>query len=74
MARRWKQLSSLSRLNEEYALFNFMGVRATVQALIEEKNHHYDKMTVTDPEKNQTITYYFNIDKPFNWLGNSLKN
>jgi Domain of unknown function (DUF4919) len=60
--------------DEEYALFNFMGVRATAQALIEEKNHHYDKMTVMDPKSNQEITYYFNIDKPFNWLGNSLKN
>ena len=60
--------------DEEYALFSFMGARPTTQALIEDKNHHYDKMTVTDPENNQTITYYFNIDKPFNWLGNSLKN
>jgi hypothetical protein len=60
--------------DEEYALFSSMGVRATGQALIEDKNHHYDKMTVTDPENNQTITYYFNIDRPFNWLGNSLKN
>jgi hypothetical protein len=59
--------------DEEYALFNFMGMRPTAQALIEDKNHHYDKMTVTDPENNQTLTYYFNIDKPFNWLGNSLK-
>jgi hypothetical protein len=60
--------------DEEYALFNFMGLRPTAQALIEDKGHHYDKMTVTDPKKDQNITYYFNIDKPFNWLGNSLKN
>lgn len=60
--------------DEEYALFSFMGTRPTAQALIEDKNHHYDKMTVTDPKNNQSITYYFNIDKPFNWLGNSLKN
>lgn len=59
--------------DEEYALFNFMGVRATAQALIEEKSHHYDKMTVTDPESQQSAIYYFNIDKPFDWLGNSLK-
>ncbi|MEO7971048.1 MAG: DUF4919 domain-containing protein [bacterium] len=59
--------------DEEYALFNYMGVRPTAQALIEDKSHHYDKMTVTDPETQQRATYYFNIDKPFNWLGNSLK-
>jgi hypothetical protein len=59
--------------DEEYALFNFMGVRPTAQALIEEKTHHYDKMTVTDPKTQQEVSYYFNIDKPFNWLGNSLK-
>lgn len=59
--------------DEEYALFNFMGVRPTAQALIEDKSHHYDKMTVTDPKNDQNATYYFNIDKPFNWLNNSLK-
>jgi hypothetical protein len=59
--------------DEEYALFNFMGVRPIAQALIEEKTHHYDKMTVTDPKTEQEVNYYFNIDKPFNWLGNSLK-
>ncbi|HBB88328.1 MAG TPA: hypothetical protein DC047_11995 [Blastocatellia bacterium] len=59
--------------DEEYALFNFMGVRPTAQALIEEKSHHYDKMTVTDPKSEQNAIYYFNIDKPFDWLNNSLK-
>ncbi len=60
--------------DEEYALFNFMGLRPTAQELIEDKAHHYDKMTVTDPKNNQNVIYYFNIDKPFNWLSNSLKN
>jgi len=58
---------------EEYALFNFMGLRPAGQALIEDKGHHYDKMTAIDPKTNQSSIYYFNIDKPFNWLGNSLK-
>jgi len=60
--------------DEEYALFNFMGLRPTGQALIEDKGHHYDQMTAIDPQTNQSSTYFFNIDKPFNWLGNSLKN
>ena len=59
--------------DEEYAMFNYMGVRPTAQALIEEQTHHYDKMTVTDPKTEREVIYYFNIDKPFNWLGNSLK-
>jgi hypothetical protein len=59
--------------DEEYDLFNYMGVRPAGQELIEDKGHHYDKMTVTDPKSNQKIIYYFNIDRPFNWLGNSLK-
>jgi hypothetical protein len=60
-------------IDEEYAWFNFMGLRPAGQALIADKGHHYDKMTAMDPKTQQTSTYYFNIDKPFNWLGNSLK-
>lgn len=59
--------------DEEYTLFNFMGLRPAGQALIEDQGHHYDKMTAIDPKTNQSNAYYFNIDKPFNWLGNSLK-
>ena len=59
--------------DEEYALFSFMGLRPAGQALIEDKGHRYDKMTAIDPKTEQSSTYYFNIDKPFNWLGNSLK-
>jgi hypothetical protein len=59
--------------DEEYVLFNSLGLRATGQALINEKGHSYDKMTAVDPKTNETVVYYFNIDKPFNWLGNSLK-
>jgi hypothetical protein len=59
--------------DEEYVLFNFLGLRPTGQALINEKGHSYDKMTAVDPKTNETVVYYFNIDKPFNWLGNSLK-
>jgi hypothetical protein len=50
-----------------------LGLRPTGQALIEDKGHHYDKMTTQEPKTEQTTTYYFNVDKPFNWLGNSLK-
>jgi Domain of unknown function (DUF4919) len=59
--------------DEEYVLFNFMGLRATGQALITKDGHSFDRMTTTDPKTNETAVYFFNIDKPFNWLGNSLK-
>ncbi len=59
--------------DEEYTLFNVLGLRPSQQSLVNENGHHYDKMTVTDPKTNQTSTYYFNIDKPYGWLGKSLK-
>lgn len=60
-------------VDEEYVWFNFMGLRPGSQSLVEDKGHHYDKITAKDPKTEQTNTYYFNIDKPFNWLGSSLK-
>jgi Domain of unknown function (DUF4919) len=59
---------------EEYVWFNVMGMRVANQALVEEKGHHYDKMTTTDPQTNKEAVFYFNIDKPWNSLGSSLKN
>ena len=59
--------------DEEYALFNYLGLRPQGQALINEKDHSYDRMTALDPKTNQSVVYFFNIDKPFNWLGKSLK-
>ena len=60
--------------DEEYALFNYLGLRPQNQSLIKEKDHNYDRMAALDPQTNQTVVYFFNIDKPFNWLGKSLKN
>jgi hypothetical protein len=60
-------------VDEEYVWFNFNGLRVTNQSLVDEKGHRYDRMTATDPKTDQTASYYFNIDKPWNWLGNSLK-
>jgi hypothetical protein len=59
--------------DEEYVWFNVHGLRVESQALIKDKGHNYDKMIATDPKTNETVTFYFNIDKPFNWLGNSFK-
>lgn len=60
-------------VDEEYVWFNFMGLRVSNQALVENKGHHYDKMSAQDPKTEQASDYYFNIDKPFNWLGSSMK-
>lgn len=59
-------------VDEEYVLLRFMGMRVTGQGLVQEKEHAYDAMTVVDPETNQTMTFYFNIDKPFFWMSKSL--
>jgi hypothetical protein len=59
--------------DEEYVLFDFLGLRPQSQALVHQEGHSYDKMTALDPKTNQTVIYYFNIDKPFGWLEKSLK-
>jgi hypothetical protein len=59
--------------DEEYTLFNILGLRAAGQELITQKGHSFDRMTATNPKTNETVVYFFNIDKPFNWLGESLK-
>ena len=59
--------------DEEYVLLNFLGYRATNQSLITQNGHSYDRMTAINPKTNETVTYFFNIDKPFNWLGQDLK-
>ena len=54
-------------INEEYGLIRSLGVRPIKQALIEDKGHSYDAITVVDPKTNQESTIYFNIDMPFKW-------
>lgn len=59
--------------DEEYVLLNWRGLRPTAQALVHQNGHSYDRMTALDPKTNERVEYYFNIDKPFGWLGKSLK-
>jgi tetratricopeptide (TPR) repeat protein len=54
-------------INEEYGLVRSLGLRPIKQALIEDKGHSYDAITVVDPQTNQQSIIYFNIDKPFSW-------
>lgn len=60
-------------VDEEYALLSFMGLRPTEQSLINTGGHSYDKLTAVDPKTNEKLDLFFNIDRPFNQLGNSLK-
>jgi len=59
--------------DEEYVLFNFLGLRPSEQSLVTRNGHSFDRMTASNPKTNETVVYFFNIDKPFNWLGQSLK-
>ena len=59
--------------DEEYTLFNVLGLRAVDQALVSQNGHSFDRMTASNPKTNETVVYFFNIDKPFNWLSQSLK-
>lgn len=59
--------------DEEYVVLNFLGLRPAGQSLINQNGHSYDRMAANDPKTNETVVYFFNIDKPFNWLSHSLK-
>ena len=59
--------------DEEYALLNVLGLRPMSQALMTGGGHKYDKFSAVDPETKKTYEFYFQIDKPFGWLGQSLK-
>jgi uncharacterized protein DUF4919 len=59
--------------DEEYTLFNILGLRAAGQALVTQNGHSFDRMSATNPKTNETVVYFFNIDKPFTWLSQSLK-
>ena len=48
-------------------LIRSLGLRPIKQALIQDKGHFYDAMTVVDPQTNQESMLYFNVDKSFNW-------
>lgn len=58
---------------EEYVLLNVLGLRPAGQALVHDKGHSYDLMTGVDPKTNESVKLFFNIDKPFGWLGNRFK-
>ena len=53
-------------INEEYGLIRSLGLRPIRQALVENKGHSFDAITVVDQTGKESVIY-FNIDKPFKW-------
>ncbi len=51
--------------NEEYVLLNVLGLRPWKQSVIHDGGHSYDLLEVRNPNTNQTVKLYFNIDIPF---------
>ncbi|HEX8734069.1 MAG TPA: DUF4919 domain-containing protein [Pyrinomonadaceae bacterium] len=47
---------------EEYAVLSYLGLRRGSQALMTENGSKFDVLTVTNPENNETLKLYFNID------------
>jgi hypothetical protein len=60
-------------VNEEYVLLQALGLKFEAQSKISLNGHDYDKIKVTDPETGKKLEIYFCIDKPFQWLGKSMK-
>jgi uncharacterized protein DUF4919 len=58
--------------DEEYVLMNFLGIRPSGQSLMHKDQHSYDVMTGTQQDGGETVTLYFNIDKPFGNLAGKI--
>ncbi len=52
---------------DEYIIANYLGYNVAGQALQENYGHSFDVLNLENETGNQT-TFYFNIDKPFNFL------
>jgi hypothetical protein len=50
---------------EEYVLLGLRGLRPGKQDLVHDHGHSYDVLEAIDPETNQTVKLYFNVDIPF---------
>lgn len=60
-------------VDEEYIILSVKGLRSISYTTVQANGHNYDKHTVVDSVSGKTSEVYFRIDKPFNWLQDSLK-
>jgi Domain of unknown function (DUF4919) len=52
-------------VHEEYVLLRFMGAGLPKsQSLLHRNDHSYDEIKFDDPQSNQEVTLYFNVDIP----------
>ena len=54
-------------INEEYGLMRSLAVRPIKQALVNDKQHFFDAITVVNPQTNEQTIVYFNVDRVFAW-------
>jgi Domain of unknown function (DUF4919) len=47
---------------EEYSVLSYLGYQRGSQALVNENGSKFDVLTVTNPQNNETLKLYFNID------------
>ena len=59
--------------DEEYVLLNFLGIRPSGQSLIHKDQHSYDLMKGTEKDSAETVSIYFNIDKPYGNLSGKIE-
>ncbi len=55
----------------EYHVLAYLGLKSTMQSLLHDDDHSYDKLSTTG-EDGKSVDVYFNIDKPWNSMSASL--
>jgi hypothetical protein len=58
---------------EEYIILSVMALRPGSQSLQMKGGHFYDVLNAVSTESNQSVTLYFNIDKPYGYLGSIIR-
>jgi hypothetical protein len=58
--------------DEEYAVLDALGIKVSLQALIKDQGHNYDRTDGVSEKTGKDVTQFFNIDRPFKWLEESL--
>ena len=60
--------------DEEYVILRVYGLMPGTQSLQSANGHHYDRLDAINPETNEKVTLYFNIDRPYGALERIFKN
>lgn len=57
---------------EEYFFLRMYGYNVVKSSLIKDNGHSYDKMDTEERKSGAKTVFYFNVDKPFNWLSQQM--